>query len=168
VGEITESDIELAAHSKGIVVGFNSKRTEALTTIAKNKGVEIRSYKIIYDMVDDIKSMMESKLTPLLEKISNGRAEVKAVFGGGNQGKVAGCVVLDGQIAIGNTCILRRKGKPIHEANLKSLRRSKDKVEVVEVGHECGIDVEGFKDWEVGDYIECYRIVSRQRTIEES
>merc|ERR1712093_761192 len=107
---------------------------------------------------------MEDKLMPLLETTLNGRAEVEAVFDGGNQGKVAGCVVLDGRIVVGDTCVLCREKKRMHEGKLKSLRRIKSQVKEVVAGKECGIDLDGFKDWEVGDVIECYGTSSRKQT----
>jgi len=168
VGQITESDIDLAVVSKGLVISFNLKTSGALVSVAKKKGVKIRTYKIIYDVIDDIKRVMEDKLAPLIVKTIKGKAEVKAVFGGGSRGKVAGCVVHDGRITVGDICMLRRNKKCIHEAKLQSLRRDKEQVKDIDAGKDCGIDVDGFKDWEVGDIIECYGITRKQQTLEEA
>ena len=160
--------MDLASASKGVVLGFNLAPSEAVQAAAKQRGVEVRSYKIIYDLIDDIRAAMEGKLAPVVEKTLVGKAEIKAVFGGGKAGKVAGCGVLDGKLVVGGSCIVRRKKKVLHEGNLVSLRRVKDQVKEVEAGKECGAEVADFKDYEVGDVIECYEVSRRQRTLEEA
>jgi translation initiation factor IF-2 len=152
-GEITHSDVEIAATSKGFVFGFNTTSAESIYSFASEKGVQIRSHKIIYGLVDDVRAVMEDKLPHVLEKKYTGTAVVNAVFGGGCAGKVAGCVVKRGRIILNYTGLVRRHGNTLHESKLNSLRQKKNQVTEVDIGEECGIGIEGFKEWEVSYFI---------------
>jgi translation initiation factor IF-2 len=167
-GDITESDVSIAAASKGAIFAFNMTPSEAILSSAKNNGVEIRTSKIIYDIIEDVRYVMESKLPPIFDRKLIGKAAVNAIFEGGNAGKVAGCFIMSGYLHFGNFCIILRKNDIIHDAKLNSIRREKDQVKEVPMGKECGIDIDGFKEWEVGDLIECFETSVRRRTLEES
>merc|ERR1711933_680410 len=161
-GAITKSNVELAYASEGIVLGFNTTASGSIKSMAKEKGIEIRLYKVIYDLVEEIRAVMEKKLPPVIDK------KLIAVFEGGNTGKVAGCNVIDGRVALSNSCSIFRNKKNIYISEINSIRRVKDRVKEVSTGTECGIDVEGFMDWEVGDLIECYKVIRRKRILEEA
>merc|ERR1712224_445939 len=142
--------------------------SETILSSAKNNSVEIWTNKIIYDIIKDVRYVMECKLPPIFDRKLIGKAAVNAVFEGGNAGKVAGCLITSGYLRLGNSCIILRKNDIIHDAKLNSIRREKDQVKEVLMGKECGIDVDGFKEWEVGDLIECFETSVRRRTLEES
>merc|ERR1711920_1136244 len=166
-GTITKSNVELAYASEGIVLGFNTMASGSIKSMAKEKGIEIWLYKVIYELVEEIRAVMEKKLPPVIDKKLIGKAKVIAVFEGGNTGKVAGCSVINGRIALSNSCSIFRNEKNICTSEINSIRRVKDRVKEVLTGTECGIDVEGFMDWEVDDLIECYEVTRRKRTLEE-
>ncbi|EFN52432.1 hypothetical protein CHLNCDRAFT_58881 [Chlorella variabilis] len=166
-GEITTSDIDLAAASGGMVLGFNVAVTDAVQAAAKRVGVELRSYSIIYDLIDDVRAAMEGRLKSVEERLAIGTAEVKAVFGSGNR-KVAGCLVTDGTLRRGAVAVVKRGRKVVAEGKLFSLRRVKDDVREVSAGTECGLAVEGFKDWEAGDKIEAFEVVQKTLKLEEA
>lgn len=148
-GDVSENDINLAAASQASVIAFNIAPSEATQAAAKRMNVDVRAYRVIYDLLDDMRAAMEGRLAPIEERIPMGKAEVKAVFGGGPSGKVAGCAVVEGRMSVGTLAVVRRKKRVMAEGKLSSLRRIKDQVKEVEAGKECGLGVEGFKDWEV-------------------
>merc|ERR1712066_944085 len=147
---------------------FNLKTKDTIFSFAKIKGQQIRSHRIIYDLIEDVRNIMECKLPPVVEATFLGSAEVRAIFGGGKAGKVAGCVVTRGCVYRLKTCKIIRKNQVIFNTKFNSLRRNTDQVDVVDAGTECGIDVDGFKDWELGDLIQCYETTERQPTLEEA
>jgi translation initiation factor IF-2 len=148
-------------------VGFNLEPSDAVQTHAKRMGVPIMTYKVIYNIVDDIKAAMEGKLRAVEEKLPLGTAEVKAVFGSGKR-KVAGCVVTQGKVQKGAMCTVRRGKKVVYEGELTSLRRVKDNVDEVTEGVECGLGSDGYLDWAAGDVLEVYRMVSKTRRLEDA
>lgn len=166
-GDITLSDIDLAIASGGIVLGFGVSPSEAVSAAAKRAGVTLGSYSVIYDLVDDVRAAMEGKLRSVEEKVSIGAAEVKAVFGSGSR-KVAGCMVLDGSLRKGAVVVVKRGKRVVYEGPLSSLRRVKDDVKEVMAGTECGVGVEGFKEWEEGDKIEAFELVEKKLKLEEA
>lgn len=156
VGGITENDILLASTSKGIVVGFNVRPDGGATTAAKRMGVEIRTYSIVYEMIDDMKKAMSGLLTPdIVEKVL-GRAEVRNTFNVPKIGTIAGTFVADGKIQRSNMARLIRDGKIVYEGKISSLKRFKDDAREVAQGFECGIGIENFNDVKVGDVIEAF------------
>jgi len=156
VGGITESDVLLAQTAKGIVVGFNVRPDGGATTTAKRLGVEIRSYTIVYELMDDMKKAMAGLLTPdIVEKVL-GRAEVRNVFTVPKIGAIAGCFVADGKIQRSSMARLIRDGKIVYEGKISSLKRFKDDAREVASGFECGIGIENFNDVKVGDSIEAF------------
>jgi translation initiation factor IF-2 len=158
VGGISESDVLLAATSGGIVLGFNVRPDTTAMRIAKERHVEIKTYTIIYELLDDVKKAMSGLLKPTLKEVVNGRAEVREVFSVPNIGNIAGCHVSDGKITRSDQCRLLRDGKIIYTGKFASLRRFKDDVREVASGFECGIGIENFNDIKVGDTIEAFII----------
>jgi translation initiation factor IF-2 len=155
VGGITENDVMLATASKAIIIGFHVRPSGGATKLAKDSDVEIRTYSIIYEAIDAVKAAMLGMLKPVFREISVGRAEVRALFSI-PKGIIAGCMVVDGKIARGNTVRVVREGASVWEGGLKSLRRVKDDVREVTSGLECGIALDGFNDVQVGDTIESF------------
>ncbi|KAL4542287.1 hypothetical protein Ndes2526B_g09254 [Nannochloris sp. 'desiccata'] len=166
-GEVTISDIDLAVASGGMVLGFGVNPSEAVQAAAKRANITLGTYSVIYDLVDEVRAAMEGRLRTQEEKVSMGAAEVKQVFGSGNR-KVAGCLVTDGMLRRGAVCSVKRGKRIIFEGLLSSLRRVKDDVKEVGAGTECGISVEGFKDWEEGDKIEAFDLVQKRLKLEEA
>jgi len=165
VGGITESDINLAATSGAIVIGFNVRADAAARKTAGTQDVEIRYYSIIYEMLDDVKHAMSGLLgTETQEKIV-GLVEVRDVFRSPKLGAVAGCMVTEGVIRRGNPIRVLRDNIVIYEGELESLRRFKDDVQEVRSGFECGIGVKNYNDVKVGDQIEVFERVEVQRTL---
>jgi translation initiation factor IF-2 len=155
VGGITENDVMLATASKAIIIGFHVRPSGGATKLAKDSDIEIRTYSIIYEAIDAVKAAMLGMLKPVFREISVGRAEVRALFSI-PKGIIAGCMVVDGKIARGNTVRVLREGASVWEGGLKSLRRVKDDVREVTAGLECGIQLDGFNDVQVGDSIESF------------
>jgi len=156
-GNVTESDVMLAIASKGIIVGFGAGCETGAQRLAEVEGVSIRSYDVIYELVDDVGKALRGLLEPSFVEVIEGRAEVRAVFTSSKKVKVAGAYVTEGKVRIGVSARLRRQEKVVHESVVSSLRRFKDKVKEVATGYECGIGIEGSNDFEVGDVLEFFR-----------
>jgi translation initiation factor IF-2 len=157
VGSITESDVLLASASKAIILGFHTRIDTGVSDVAKREGVQIKLYAIIYELIDEVKEAMAGLLEPIVKEIVSGAAEVRKVFTLSKGGNVAGCVVTSGRIVKGKVRVQRRKGL-IFEGVTTSLRRFQDEVSEVRAGVECGIRLDGFNDFQVGDSIECYTL----------
>ena len=159
VGTITESDVILASASKpgAIVLGFHTRIDTGVADVAKREGVQIKLYAIIYELIDQVKEAMAGLLDPLLKEVVIGSAEVRKIFGLSKGGNVAGCVVSSGRIVKGKMRVMRRKGL-IYEGVSLTLRRFQDEVNEVRAGMECGIRLDGFDDYQMGDAIECYTL----------
>ncbi|GFY97656.1 translation initiation factor 2, small GTP-binding protein [Actinidia rufa] len=166
-GDVSTSDIDLAVATKAIILGFNVKVPGSVKSYADNKGVEIRLYKVIYDLIDDVRNAMEGLLEPVEEQVKIGAAEVRAIFTSGS-GRVAGCMVTEGKFVKDSGIRVLRKGKTVHVGNLSSLRRVKEMVKEVNAGLECGIGMDDFDDWEVGHTLEAFITVQKKRTLEEA
>jgi len=156
VGNITESDVMLAIASQGIVIGFNVKVEPKAKELAKAKKVEIRIHNIIYELIEDVKKMVQGMIPPPEVWKLLGRAEVKQVFTISGNLKVGGCYVLEGKIVRNAKCIVKRNGEEVYEGRISSLKRFKEDMKEVEKGFECGVGIEGFNDIKIGDIIECY------------
>ena len=168
VGEVSESDVDLAAASDGIILAFNTPASDRVEDVAKRAGVEIRSYNVIYGLIDEIRDAMEGKLSEVKDEVPVGKAEVKAVFGGGSA-KVAGSLVLEGSIKKGTFMRVVRKRKEVFNGKVGSLRRFKDPVKKVDSGEECGIGADPeWPDFMEGDIIECFDLVERKQTLESA
>ena len=165
VGAINESDITLARASGGIVIGFNVRANPQAREMARRDGVEIRYYSIIYDVLDDAKSVMGGMLAPTLREKTLGSAEIRTVFSISKIGKIAGCYVTEGFVRRGAKVRLLRDNVVIHEGDLKTLKRFKDEVKEVKESYECGMAFEGYNDIRVGDSIECFEMESIARQL---
>jgi translation initiation factor IF-2 len=157
LGNISESDVMLAVASKAIIIGFNVGVDAAAQRLAESDGVEIRRYNVIYELIEEIDKALHGMLEPKYQEVIIGHAEVRQVFTLSRQGKVAGCYVTDGLVARNATVRVRRNGVPVHEGRVASLKRFKDDVTEVRQGFECGIALEGFQDFQVGDILEFCR-----------
>ncbi|AAD50011.1 Similar to translation initiation factor IF2 [Arabidopsis thaliana] len=166
-GDVSNSDVDLASASEAIVFGFNVKASGSVKKAAENKGVEIRLYRVIYELIDDVRNAMEGLLESVEEQIPIGSAEVRATFSSGS-GRVAGCMVNEGKFV--KDCGIRvvRKGKTVHVGVLDSLKRVKENVKEVSAGLECGIGMDDYDDWIEGDIIEAFNAVQKRRTLEEA
>ncbi|NPV71273.1 MAG: translation initiation factor IF-2 [Firmicutes bacterium] len=158
VGGITESDVMLAAASGAIIIGFNVRPDSNARHVADEQKVDIRTYRIIYEAVEDIQAAMKGMLKPKLKETVLGRAEVRQLFRIPKIGTVAGCYVTEGKITKGSTLRVVRDGVVVHEAPVDSLKRFKDDVREVASGYECGISVERFQDVKEGDILEAFVI----------
>ncbi len=155
VGTITESDVALASASDAVILGFHTRVDSGVADKAKHEGVQIKLYAIIYELIDQVKEAMAGLLEPLLKDITVGAAEVRKVFELSKGAPVAGCMVTSGRIVKGKVRVRRRK-EIIYEGIAQTLRRFQDEVNEVRAGMECGIRIEGFGEFQVGDNIECY------------
>jgi translation initiation factor IF-2 len=155
VGTITDSDVALASASDAVVLGFHTRIDSGVTDKAKHEGVQIKLYAIIYELIDQVKEAMAGLLDPVLKDITVGAAEVRKVFALSKGTPVAGCMVVSGRIVKGKVRVRRRK-EIIYEGIAQSLRRFQDEVNEVRAGMECGIRIDGFEEYQVGDSIECY------------
>lgn len=154
VGAITESDVSLASASNAIIIGFNVRPTSAVRENAKQQGVEIRLYNIIYKAIEEIEAALNGMLEPEFEEVVTGQAVVRDVFKISKVGTIAGCYVTDGNIERNSLVRVLRDGVVVYEGKMASLKRFKDDVKEVRQGFECGISVENFNDIKEGDIIE--------------
>ncbi|EEE39421.1 putative translation initiation factor IF-2 [Prochlorococcus marinus str. MIT 9202] len=163
-GEITETDIDLAAASGSVIIGFNTSLASGAKKAADANDVDVREYEVIYKLLEDIQLAMEGLLEPDLVEESLGKAEVRATFSVG-KGAIAGCYIQTGKLQ--RNCSLRviRSEKVIFEGNLDSLKRSKDDVKEVNTGFECGVGCDKFSSWIEGDIIEAFKFVTKKRTL---
>ena len=166
VGGISESDIQLAIASRAIVVGFNVRAEPRASADAERAGVQIRFYRIIYELIDDVKKAMAGLLAPIKEEVALGRAEVRETFTVPKLGTVAGCYVVDGTVKRGAFVRLVRDSRVVHEGKMASLRRFKDDVREVQNGYECGIGIENYNDVKQGDTIEIFEIKETAATLD--
>jgi translation initiation factor IF-2 len=155
-GSITENDVLLAIASKGIIIGFNARPEPGAKRLAEQEGVDIRSYQVIYTLVEDVEKALAGMLEPTYVDVVEGHGEVRATFST-RQGKIAGVYVTDGKIGRGASARVLRKGQPVFEGQVSSLKHFKENVREIAAGFECGVGVEGFPEFEVGDIIETYR-----------
>lgn len=160
-GSINESDIMLAIASKGIIIGFNIRPEPGAKRLAEVEGVDIRTYSVIYNLVEDVEKAMKGLLEPVYMDVVDGHAEVRAIFSAGKKTKVAGVMVTEGRLVRSSLIRVIRGGKPVHQSTVSSLRRFKEDVKEVAAGLECGVGVEGLDNFAVGDILESYH---RERT----
>lgn len=163
-GEISETDVDLAAASNAVIIGFNTTLASGARQAADEAGVDVRDYTIIYKLLEDIQGAMEGLLEPEMVEDPLGQLEVRAVFPVG-KGAVAGCYVQSGK-AIRNCRIrVHRGNQVVFEGNLDSLKRMKDDVKEVNAGYECGIGLDSFNSWKEGDIIETFKLISKRRSL---
>ena len=165
VGQITESDILLAAASDAIVIGFNVRASVNAKDIADKEEVEIRTYSIIYKAIDEVKEAMEGLLSPEIQEQVVGNVEIREVFRISKVGSIAGCMVLTGKVTRNSKIRLLRDGIVKFDGELESLKRYKDDVKEVTKGYECGLNLKGYNDIEVGDILEVYEEVAVKKKL---
>ncbi|MCE9654540.1 translation initiation factor IF-2 [Clostridium celatum] len=163
VGAITETDVTLAAASNALIIGFNVRPDSNATIAAEKENIDLKTYRIIYDAIEDVKSAMIGMLDPEYKEVVNGKAEVRMTYKISNVGTIAGCYVLDGKIVRSSEVRVIRDGIVIFESTLASLKRFKDDVKEVAKGYECGLSVEKFNDLKEGDIIESFTMEAIKR-----
>lgn len=157
-GAVTETDIMLADSANAIILGFNVRPDTKAKALAERSKVDVRTYRIIYDLLDDIEAALKGMLTPKYQEIYLGKCEVRQTFKITGVGNIAGCYVLEGKIVRGGKLRIYRDNVLVVEGNVQQLKRFKDDVKEVAYGFECGCAIEGFNDIQIGDIIECYII----------
>ena len=165
VGQITESDILLATASDAIVIGFNVRAGANAKDLAEKEEIEIRTYSVIYDAIDDVKEAMEGMLSPEIREQVVGNVEIREVFKISKVGSIAGCMVLSGKVTRNSKVRLLRDGIVKYDGELESLKRYKDDVKEVTKGYECGLNLKGYNDIEVGDLLEIYEEVAIKKKL---
>ena len=165
VGQISESDITLAAASNAIIIGFQVRPSVAARRLAEKEGVDIRLYSIIYDAIEEVKSAMEGMLSPEIKEEILGTAEVLETYHITKVGTVAGCIVKEGKLKRSSKIRLIRDGIVIYSGDLGSLKRFKDDVKEVTTGFECGLNITNYNDVKIGDLVEAYEEVEVKKTL---
>ncbi len=156
VGAITETDVMLAAASNAIIIGFNVRPDSKAVQMAHHEDVDIRTYRIIYDAINDLEAAIKGMLEPKYKEVVTGRAEVRAIFKASSIGTIAGCYVQEGKIRRNGGIRIVREGIVIFEGRIESLKRFKDDAREVLQGFECGVSIENFNDIKEGDILECF------------
>ncbi|WP_168464152.1 translation initiation factor IF-2 [Wolbachia endosymbiont of Ctenocephalides felis wCfeT] len=165
VGGITDSDVLLAEASNAVILAFNVKVDTKIRELAKQKGVEIHTYNIIYELIDDMRMYLTKMLKPVTKEVRVGSVSVRQIFNTSKTGNIIGCYVSDGVIKKDSLIRIMRDNKLIYEGKLKALRRFKDDVKEVGANFECGISLEGSVDIKVGDVLEAYQLVQEERAL---
>ena len=165
IGGINESDVLLAKTTDAAILGFNVRATPPARTLAEREGISLQYYKTIYELLDDAKTAVEGKLSPQSREEALGEAEIREVFDITRHGKVAGCQVVEGLVRRNARVRVVREGEILHDGKLRSLRRFKDEASEVRQGLECGLSLENFHDFAVGDRIECYEVQEIARSL---
>ena len=165
VGAITESDVALANSSKGFVVGFNVRAIPQARDMAKQEGVDIKYYSIIYELIDDIKNLLSGLLKPDITENITGYVEIREIFSISKIGNIAGCFVKEGLISRNSKIRILRDNIVIHNGTISSLKRFKNEVKEVKAGYECGIMIENYSDIKVNDIIETFEVVETSRKL---
>ncbi|PAF45326.1 translation initiation factor IF-2 [Helicobacter sp. 11S02629-2] len=166
VGSITLSDVNLASASTNcIILGFNIKASNEIKNEAKNLGVSLKTYSIIYDLLDEVKLLIGGMMSPIMEEEITGEAVIRELFSVAKVGVIAGCMVNEGVIEKNLLARVIRNGKVVHEGKIASLKRFKDDVREVKKGFECGIMLEGFNDLKAEDVIETYKQIAKKREL---
>ncbi|WCR57632.1 translation initiation factor IF-2 [Wolbachia endosymbiont of Ctenocephalides felis wCfeJ] len=165
VGGITDSDVLLAEASRAVILAFNVKVDSKIRDLAKQKGVEIHTYAIIYELIDDMKMYLTRMLKPVTREVHIGSVSVRQIFNVSKTSNIIGCYVSDGVVKKDSLIKVMRNDKLIHEGRIKALRRFKDDVKEVGVNFECGISLDGNVDINVGDVLEVYQLVQEERVL---
>ena len=163
VGTVTESDVMLAGTTGSIIIGFNVRPTTAVQTFADRENIQIRLYRVIYDILNDVEDAMKGMLDPEFKEEVLGKAEVRETFKVPNIGIIAGSYIQEGKVVRNAEIRLVRDGIVIHEGKISSLRRFKDDAKEVNQGYECGIGIENYNDIKIGDTIECFHMIEVER-----
>ena len=165
MGAITESDVSLANSSKGFIVGFNVRAIPQARDMAKQEGVDIKYYSIIYELIDDIKNLLSGLLKPDITENITGYVEIREIFSISKIGNIAGCFVKEGLISRNSKIRILRDNIVIHNGTISSLKRFKNEVKEVKAGYECGIMIENYSDIKVNDIIETFEVVETSRKL---
>jgi translation initiation factor IF-2 len=165
VGAITESDVLLGSTSGALLVAFNVGVNDKARVAAEREDLDIRHYSVIYEILDDLRAMMEGSLAPAITEETTGHVEIRRLFKSSKLGLIAGCVVLDGIIKRSERCRVLRDGTVVHEGSISSLRRESDDAKEVREGFECGIVLKNYRDIKEGDIIETFKTVETKRTL---
>ena len=165
VGAITESDVLLASASDAIVIGFNVRPMGNARILAEKEEIDIRSYSIIYDAINDVKDAMEGMLSPEMKEEVTGNAEIRETFKISKVGTIAGCMVTTGKIYRNSNIRVIREGVVQYTGELSSLKRFKDDVKEVAKGYDCGLQIKNYNDIQVDDVIEFYQEVAIKKTL---
>jgi len=156
IGNVSESDVLLAVASNGLIIGFNVGIEEGARQLAETENIDIRSYNIIYKLIEDIEKALKGLLEPTIIEVVHGRADVRAVFKGSKKARVAGCYVTEGKVNRSSLVRVKRKDEVMAESEVISLRRFKDDVNEVTSGYECGIGFKDYNNYKEGDILEFY------------
>ena len=165
VGAITESDVLLATASDAIIIGFNVRPMPSTKALADKEEIDIKTYSIIYDAIDDVKSAMEGMLSPELKEEVTGTAEIRETFKISKVGTIAGCMIMDGKVFRNSQIRLIREGIVIYTGELAALKRFKDDVKEVSKGYDCGIQIKNYNDIQIGDVIEAFHEVEVKKKL---
>jgi translation initiation factor IF-2 len=165
VGGINESDVLLASASDAVIIGFHVTANAKVQKLAETEGVDIRTYRVIYEAIEDVRKALEGMLAPEERQVSTGHAEIRAIFRSSSAGNIAGCYVLDGNIERGARARLLRDDAIIADTKVGTLRREKDDARTVASGFECGIKLDNYEDIKEGDIIETYKIETVAKTL---
>ena len=163
VGTVTESDIMLANTAGAVIIAFNVRPSSGITALADSKGIEIRTYRVIYDVIDDVEAAMKGMLDPVFKEVVLGKIEIRDTFKVPGIGVVGGAYVVEGKVRRNADIRLIRDGIVIHEGKISSLKRYKDDAKEVIQGYECGIGLENYNDIKIGDEIEAFKMEEIER-----
>ena len=166
VGAITESDVMLASASDAVIIGFQVRPAPGARLLAEREEIDIRTYSVIYDAIEDIRDALEGLLSPEEKEVTKGTVEVRELFKVPKAGTVAGCYVIEGKIRRSDHMRVIREGVVIYEGEIDSLKRFKEDVREVQSGYECGISIRGYNDIKVRDQVEGYEIIEEKRTLQ--
>jgi translation initiation factor IF-2 len=165
VGAITESDVLLASASDAIIIGFNVRPAGNARMVAEKEEIDIRTYSIIYDAINDLKDAMEGMLSPVMKEEITGNAEIREIFKVSKIGSIAGCMVTDGKIYRNSRIRLIRDGVVVYTGELASLKRFKDDVKEVSKGYDCGLQIKNYNDIHEGDVVEAFQEVAVKKKL---
>ncbi len=165
VGAITESDVLLASASDAIIIGFNVRPAGNARMVAEKEEIDIRTYSIIYDAINDLKDAMEGMLSPVMKEEITGNAEIREIFKVSKIGSIAGCMVTDGKIYRNSQIRLIRDGVVVYTGELSSLKRFKDDVKEVSKGYDCGLQIKNYNDIKEGDVVEAFQEVAVKKKL---
>jgi len=165
VGQVLESDVDLAVTSAARILAFHTSAHTRVRQAAERHGVDIKAYDVIYELLDDIRKLMEGELAPEVKEEITGHVEIRRIFKSSKIGNIAGCYVLDGKVSRGSKLRLLRDGNVVFTGEIGTLRREKDDAKDVREGFECGIVIKNYNDIRVGDVVEAYRLFEVKRTL---
>jgi translation initiation factor IF-2 len=165
VGGVNESDILLASASDAVIIGFHVVASPRAQKLAEQEGVDIRTYRVIYEAIEDVRLALEGMLKPESREVVTGHVEIRQVFRSSSHGNIAGCYVLDGEVQRGSLARILRDSTIVYQGRVGTLRREKDDARTVASGYECGIKLESFEDIKAGDIIETFRVESVAKTL---